>query len=155
MSTVKSAVIKNLIKDIISKNENPDKLHLEIFNAVFGGEYNSHITYILADIETSTEVTEEEKKLFVDFQAWLLQNAANVAKMDEPLTIHQYLSLRKKVPKTPLGRILMDMHNWKKLKSDKVSAYRTVLNWWNKEKHNYEIQDGLNKKLSESFRTQR
>lgn len=77
-----------------------------------------------------SKYTTEQIDSFKKFQEWILNNAPRVAKMKEPFTIDQYLSLPKKglTPediRTKLGL----MHNWAPLVKNNVSAYLTLLKW--------------------------
>jgi hypothetical protein len=68
-----------------------------------------------------------EKEKFDAFTAWLKENAPNVLKMKEPLTLDQYTELTKRIGK--IGGICKRMHNHQPLLKKNVSAYLTIINW--------------------------
>lgn len=80
--------------------------------------------------------TQEEKDLFKNFQTWIEKNAPRVNKLSKPLTIDEYISLRKKVPKEVLVKVLNAMQNRADLLKRYVSAYLTILNWSAREETN-------------------
>lgn len=80
-----------------------------------------------------TKRTPEEIELFKQVQDWIKEKAGSVARMKEPLTIDEYMKLKELYPdKAFIGKILMSMHNWGKLK-DRKSAYLTFLRFAERE----------------------
>lgn len=73
--------------------------------------------------------TPEQEELFKRFQEWVSKNAGNVARMEEPFTIGQYVKMREKFSKERVRELLMKMHNWKPLLQKNNSAYLTLMNW--------------------------
>jgi hypothetical protein len=86
--------------------------------------------------EGGCEVVSEISKKFKAFQDWILKNAPNVAKMSEPFTEEQYVKLREKYPDdfSFAKNLIIEMHNWKPLNRQNVSAYKTFNNWTNRRK---------------------
>lgn len=70
-----------------------------------------------------------ENSKFKAFQDWIMVNAPNVAKMNEPFTEDQYTQIREKYSLQFVTGLIVEMHNWKYLKKKNVSAYLTFLNW--------------------------
>jgi hypothetical protein len=77
--------------------------------------------------------TLEEKELFKQFQEYLNKNAPRVTKMQQPITIEEYLKLRKKVDKAVIKKVLRAMDNRADLLKKNLSAYKTILNWSERE----------------------
>lgn len=76
----------------------------------------------------------KEVESFTKFQNWILDNAPRVAKMKEPFTISQYLSLVKKgFTPEKIRTTLADMHNWTPLLTKNQSAYLTLTKWTKKD----------------------
>lgn len=74
--------------------------------------------------------SEDDNGKYKAFTDWITKNAANVAKMNEPFSIKQYMQLRKKIPdRKKVQDLLLKMHNWKPLRQKNNSAYLTILNW--------------------------
>lgn len=79
--------------------------------------------------------SQEDKILFKNFQVWLGNNAPRVNQLKEPLTIDQYLKLRKKLEKDVLCNLLTSMQNYKPLLTKSISAYLTILKWSKNEEY--------------------
>lgn len=80
------------------------------------------------------EYSIEQKESFTKFQNWIIDNAPRVAKMKEPFTISQYLSLVKKgFTPEKIRTTLADMHNWTPLLTKNQSAYLTLTKWTKKD----------------------
>lgn len=77
--------------------------------------------------------TPEDKNLFEDFQKWIKKNAPRVNQLKEPLTIDQFMGLRKKYSKEVIKSVLTAMQNRGDLLKKYVSAYLTILNWSSRE----------------------
>jgi hypothetical protein len=85
------------------------------------------------DDPATTAYTKGELELFKQVEDWILQNAPTVAKMKEPLRIDQFLRLKERFPDRGfIRKILLAMHNWKKLK-ERQSAFLTFLSFAEKE----------------------
>lgn len=77
--------------------------------------------------------TQEQLNLFKNFQDWILKDAPTVAKMKEPFTIDQYLTLKKSFNSEQLKDLILKMHNYKPLLSKNQSANLTFKNWARKD----------------------
>lgn len=75
----------------------------------------------------------DEEYLFKAFSGWIDKYAPKVNKMKEPLTINQYLKLKKDFPgesgRGLLQEIFMAMHNHKQLLKKYESANLTLRSW--------------------------
>lgn len=78
--------------------------------------------------------TKEEIDLFTKFNEWIKTNTPRVNQLKEPLTIAQYLKLRKDIPKETFTKILWAMQNKADLLKKYISANLTIRNWANREK---------------------
>jgi hypothetical protein len=87
-----------------------------------------------SSISQDLEFTEDQRTSFLKFTNWIKENAPRVAKMKEPFTIRQYLSVTGKGYKTvEIQQLLCDMHNWADLLKKRESAYLTFINWKRRE----------------------
>jgi hypothetical protein len=85
-------------------------------------------------ISQDLEFSEDQRSSFLKFTNWIKENAPRVAKMKEPFTIRQYLSVTGKGYKTvEIQQLLCDMHNWADLLKKRESAYLTFINWKRRE----------------------
>lgn len=79
--------------------------------------------------------SKEDIEAFAKAETWIQKHASSVAKMNEPLTIDQFIKLRNRFVETGfIVKVLTAMHNWKKLKERK-SAYLTFLSFAEKEEN--------------------
>ena len=76
------------------------------------------------------ELTEEEK----EYQEKMREKFPRIMKMEQPLTLEQARKLKEKYSSDMLKQIMYEMENWKPLLKKSVSAYRTIINWCNREK---------------------
>lgn len=85
-------------------------------------------------LKPSPDYSVEQKESFKKFEQWILDNTPRVAKMKEPFTIAQYLSLAKKgFTFDRIRTTLADMHNWTPLLTKNQSAYLTLTKWTKKD----------------------
>ena len=102
--------------------------------------------------------TDEEKALYEQFNAWLKKNAPRVARMEEQMTLKQYLKIRKNMTKEAVKDLIRKMNNWKPLLQKNVSVYRTLDNWsrnpYNQEIITEEGKSQINEQLKEKFKKQ-
>lgn len=77
--------------------------------------------------------TPDQENSFKKFQEWIGANAPQVARMVEPFTIDQYLSVAVKYKSQDIRALLAQMHNWKDLCKKNRSAYYTLMNWKRRE----------------------
>lgn len=73
--------------------------------------------------------TPDEELLFKNFSDWIVKHAPRVAQMKKPITIDEYLTLRKTIPKDVITKLLNAMENRADLHKKYVSAYLTIVNW--------------------------
>jgi len=73
--------------------------------------------------------SEDEKNRFKNFQNWIEENSPRVNKLKKPLTISEYLKIRKKISSDTLIKICLAMENRADLLKKYTSAYLTILNW--------------------------
>ncbi len=73
--------------------------------------------------------TSEEIEAYTKFQKWIDENAPSVAKMKEPFTIKQFVSIKKEYPIAVIQRVILAMHNWTGLLSKRTSANLTFKTW--------------------------
>lgn len=73
--------------------------------------------------------TPEEIDLFKSFEDWMNKYSPRISQMKEPLTISEYLNLRKKIPKEIFKSVLQAMQNKSTLLKDYVSANLTIQSW--------------------------
>jgi hypothetical protein len=86
---------------------------------------------ITAPLETGApSYTPEEKEKFKKFSDWIDTNSPRVNKMKEPITIDQFISIRKKMNNVIVTELLLQMHNWEPLLKKNRSAYLTLDNWY-------------------------
>lgn len=76
------------------------------------------------------EVVEDPE--FADFEKWISVEAPRVSKMKEPFTVDQYYKIKAEYRIEDVQRIILQMHNYKKLST--ISAYLTCLNWLRRDK---------------------
>jgi hypothetical protein len=88
---------------------------------------------VLSDESTKStrkkELTEEEK----EYQEKMREKFPRIMKMEQPLTLEQAKKLKEKYDRDMLKQIMQEMENWKPLLTKSVSAYRTIINWCNRE----------------------
>lgn len=112
------------------------------------------------DDATAQMYTPEQQTFFKNFKSWLNTNATRVEKMKEPISIEEYLKIKKLWPDMAEPKAtFIKMHNWKPLQTKNVSAYLTLLNWLKKDEETSgggapagnlssavkEIEDGIKK----------
>ncbi len=73
--------------------------------------------------------TLEDQQKFTELQAWMCKYASKVLKMEEQLTLNEFVKLIAKMSSKDLCALILQMHNWKPLLKKNVSVYRTILNW--------------------------
>ena len=97
-----------------------------------------------ADVHTESQIN-----AFKNFQKFILQKAATVAKMKEPFTVSQFLNLKKEYSTDQIAEMVLKMHNYKPLLKKNNSAYLTFLNWAAREfdNSNVTVENDVNEKL--------
>ncbi len=94
----------------------------------------------------------DDKKLFKNLLSWIDLNAPRVNKLNKPLDIDEYLSLRKIMDRKELTDLLVSMHNYKPLLTKNISAYLTILRWRKKDLEINDPQPNQSKKLAEAVK---
>lgn len=99
--------------------------------------------------------TLEDKELFKEFQQWIIKNTPRVNQLKQPLTIDEFLKLRKKLSKDVLIKVLKAMQNRADLLKKYVSAYLTICNWSSREETSLgeAPKSDVNEKLKAAFKT--
>lgn len=121
------------------KGQQGDKYNKDINNGINNGEDVGDIAPVYHN---------DDKKRFSEFQKWISQKAPNVSKLKEPFTLDEYLKLRKKFTRDRVQELILKMHNWKPLLKNNISAYRTILNWAEKDyKTEPDFKNNVNERL--------
>ena len=92
-----------------------------------------------ANSSQKSEHTPEEIAIFQKWISWIKENAPDINKLPEPLTIDQLMKLREAESVEMIQNVMMQMHNYKALKKYK-STYLTLKNWIKREKENKKPQ---------------
>jgi hypothetical protein len=77
--------------------------------------------------------TPEDVEMYNAFKGWIEKYTPRVNDMQQPITIDQYLKLRKKFSKELIQKLLTSMQNRKDLLRKYVSTYLTICNWASRE----------------------
>lgn len=77
----------------------------------------------------ASKLSDEEK----DFQKKMRGRFPRIMRMEQPLTIDQAKKLKDKYDSDLLLSIMNDMENYKPLTKKNVSAFKTIVNWCNRE----------------------
>jgi phage terminase small subunit len=70
---------------------------------------------------------------YLKLNEWLKENAPNILKMQQQITVYEYQKLTAKMHGTELAALLIKMHNWKGIDKKNVSVYLTALDWAKRE----------------------
>lgn len=73
--------------------------------------------------------SEEEKEKFKNFQEWVKENSPRINQLKKPITISEYLKIKKQISSETLKQICLAMENRADLLKKYTSAYLTILNW--------------------------
>ena len=73
--------------------------------------------------------SEEEKKFF----SYMREKFPRIMRMEQPLTLEQVKKLKERFDRDLIVKVLDDMENWKPLLKTKVSAYKTLSTWCQRE----------------------
>lgn len=84
--------------------------------------------------KTEITVSPQESANFKKFQAWIRDNAPQVAKFKEPFTPEQFVKLKQDFDLTTIQDLLVAMHNYKPLLVKNISANLTFRRWAKQEK---------------------
>lgn len=95
--------------------------------------------------------SDEPKTDYQNFNEFLKKNAPNLLKMKEPVTDMQYKKLCELSNKKLLVEVIANMSNWQPLLRKNISAYKTIINWYNKDSHGKQ-NTGTADKLTSSDR---
>ena len=80
--------------------------------------------YASKSTRTEEELTYEKK---------MKEQFPRIMRMEQPLTLEQAKNLKKRYDSDLLMKIMQDMENWKPLIKKNVSAYKTIINWCDRE----------------------
>lgn len=86
------------------------------------------------------EHTPEEIAIFQKWISWIKENAPDINKLSEPLTIDQLMKLRESESVEMIQAVMVQMHNYKALTKKYKSTYLTLKNWIKREKENKKPQ---------------
>lgn len=70
------------------------------------------------------------KNAFEKFNEFISAEAPRVKKMEQPITVEQFLKLKSRFNTAEIVDGLKRMQNWKPLLKKNISAYSTFLNWF-------------------------
>lgn len=79
--------------------------------------------------EPVSKLSEEERI----YEEKMRERFPRIMGMEQPLTLKQAKELKERYDTDLLADIMESMENWKKLKSQNVSAYKTIIKWCEKE----------------------
>lgn len=68
-----------------------------------------------------------------DFEKKMKERFPNIMKMEQPLTLEQAKKLKEKYDPDLLLNIMMQMDNYRPLVKKNISAYKTIINWCERE----------------------
>lgn len=77
--------------------------------------------------------TPSGNKQFDEFIEWVNRNAPRVNKMQQPITLEEFIKLTATYTAVQIGDMFVKMHNNKPLIKNNVSTYLTFLNWISRE----------------------
>ena len=80
-----------------------------------------------------SQVESGPKTEYQRFQSYLEANAPTLLKMREPVSEAQYVKLCELEDKKLLIKVIDNMSNWKPLCTKNISAFKTMINWYNKD----------------------
>jgi hypothetical protein len=83
----------------------------------------------LKEKRSGENFSEEEKTMFKNFQNWINENSPRINQLKKPLTISEYLKIKKKISTDTLIKICLAMENKADLLKKYTSAYLTILSW--------------------------
>ena len=118
-----------------------NKVVAESFGTQNGTPFGTHLnkeinnppilssTKVESNIIPPKGVSDNLSQSFIKFQQWILDNAPRVAKMREPFTEAQFISLRTDFDTHFLCDLLREMHNYEPLLKKNISANLTLRNW--------------------------
>lgn len=97
-------------------------------------DYNYNTEKVLSEDNTKNKhldkLSDEERNYVIKMR----ERYPRVMRMEQPLTLEQAKKLKEKYDDDLIRKILDDMENWKPLLKKSVSAYRTIINWCNRER---------------------
>ena len=123
--------------------ENPhvENLNDNNINSTINSPLNKDISTINSpDNNEDKKASKEAKKAVLktheelQYEEKMKEMFPRIMRMEQPLTLEQAKKLKEKFKDDDLIRKVMnDMENWKKLLKEKVSAYKTIINWCQRE----------------------
>lgn len=94
------------------------------------------------DVIEVEEVYDEDAEAYSKFVAWCKENAPMVLKVKRPISKDEFVKLRDKYGSSKMCAYLVKMDNWAPLTKKCVSAYRTVINWIERDEQNNQTERG-------------
>jgi len=105
--------------------------------------------------------TQDDVDRFEKLKEWMSKKAPRVCKMEKPLTLNEFIALKRNYSNKEMADMFIKMHNWRPLLQKNVSTYLTFINWHgrkfaNDDKSNNEQQPNIqNQKIKEAVRKAR
>lgn len=133
-----SKIPQEFINQILKEYSTTTRLQLDEGSTITRSVEYSNVEYKVEESSAenvgSTETPKTENEIAFDkFQAWLNSNAPNVAKMKEPFSLDQFISLKSKIEPNVIMELCLKMHNWKDLNKKNINANLTFKNWYNRD----------------------
>lgn len=111
LSNFDNALIKHATKHVKSTQQSIDSINKPITNKPITNIY-----------------TESQYKEFGRFNDWINEEASELKKLKEQVTIEQYFKMTEKYDGEQIKSVLSDMGNYKKI-TNNISVYKTFNNW--------------------------
>lgn len=108
------------------KTENPEDYNIDnINNSIIDNPVNKEI-----DKGSCEPMDKSDDDIYVEK---MRKRYPRIMRMEQPLTLEQAKKLKERFDRDLIAKVLDDMENWKPLLKTKVSAYRTLSTWCQKE----------------------
>ena len=114
--------------DIISNND------ISYNNNTDNSTINSPVNNKDADIGSKEPAPKSNEDIYTER---MKERYPRIMRMEQPLTLEQAKKLKERFDSDLIAKVLEDMENWKPLLKTKVSAYKTLSTWCQKELERY------------------
>lgn len=94
------------------------------------------------EVIEAEEVYDEVSEAYSKFVAWCKENAPTVLKVKRPISKEEFVELRDKYGSNKMCIYLAKMDNWVPLTKKCSSAYRTLINWIERDEQNSQTERG-------------
>lgn len=88
------------------------------------------------------EVYDEAEDAYSKFNKWCKGNAPSVLKVKRPISKDEFVKLRDKYGSSKMCEYLQKMDNWVPLTKKCASAYRTIINWIERDEQSSKAERG-------------